>query len=42
VIRDHGGTSLSVDLVSAVHDVVDRPMKKFDYDLVTPIQVSEV
>ena len=42
VIRDQGGTSLSVDLVYALRDVVDRPMQQCDYDLVAPIQVSEV
>ena len=42
VIRDQGGTSLSVDLVSALRDVVDRPIQEFYYDLVAPIQVSEV
>ena len=38
VIRDQGGTSLSVDLVSALRDVVDRPMQECDYDLVAPIK----
>ena len=41
MIRDQGGTSLNVDLVSAVPDVVDRSMKEFDDDLVAPIQVNE-
>ena len=42
MIKDKEGTSLSVDLVSAVIDVVVRPMKELNYDLVAPIQISEV